>query len=119
MGRGLLSECIAVITGAGQGLGRAIATEYADEGATVVLIERNPATLADLESSLRAAGHQALCFNLDVTDYLDLARAVEETIRQLGQIDVLVNNAGIFRNGTILADTLDDWRDVLNVNLEA
>jgi 3-oxoacyl-[acyl-carrier protein] reductase len=119
MGRGLLSGCKVAITGAGQGLGRAIATEYADEGAAVVLIERNPTILGEVESALRTAGHQVLGFALDVTDYAALGRAVEDTIRQWGQIDVLVNNAGIFRNGMILEDTLNDWRDVIGVNLEA
>jgi len=119
MARNLLSGQTAIITGAGQGLGRAIAQEYAAEGATVALFERNPDSLAEVESVLKAAGCPALAFPLDVTDYAAVGQAVESIIKQTGQIDVLVNNAGIFRNGTILEDTLEDWRAVLTVNLEA
>ncbi|MCC7447607.1 MAG: SDR family oxidoreductase [Anaerolineae bacterium] len=119
MARNLLSGQTAIITGAGQGLGRAIALEYAAEGATVALLERNADSLAEVESALKDAGCPALAFQVDVTDYAAVGQAVESIIKQTGRIDVLVNNAGIFRNGTILEDTLEDWRAVLTVNLEA
>ncbi len=119
MAHGLLSGYTAIITGAGQGLGRAIALEYAAEGATVALLERNAAALAAVDSALKDAGCSTRAFNLDVTDYVAVGQAINAIVQQTGRIDVLVNNAGIFRNDTILEDTLEDWRTVLTVNLEA
>jgi 3-oxoacyl-[acyl-carrier protein] reductase len=124
-GRGLLTGQTAIITGAGQGLGQAIAMEFVAEGASVALFERNSVTLAETEATLRAAipsqdrDRGLLAFSLDITNYAALRHAVEETIQQWGQIDILVNNAGIFRSGTLLEDTLEGWREVLTVNLEA
>jgi 2,3-dihydro-2,3-dihydroxybenzoate dehydrogenase len=66
MGRGLLNDKVAMVTGAGQGLGRAIAREFADEGAAVALLEINPATAAEAEAELKAKGFQAKAYPLDV-----------------------------------------------------
>jgi NAD(P)-dependent dehydrogenase (short-subunit alcohol dehydrogenase family) len=115
----LLEGQVALITGAGQGLGRAIAREYAAEGAKVALLERNPATLDATVAELRTAGHEAQGYALDVTDYAAVGEAVSAMIGEWSKIDVLVNNAGIFRSGTILDDSLNNWRDVMAVNLEA
>lgn len=130
MGRGLLAGQTAIVTGAGQGLGRAITLEFAAEGASVALFERNPATLAETRAVLQATispllegeGSKAtrvLTFTLDVTNYAAVRDVVADIARQWGRLDILVNNAGIFRSGTLLEDTLEDWRDVMEVNLEA
>lgn len=119
MGRGLLTGQVAVITGAGQGLGSAMAREYAAEGAAIALLERNPKTLKAVEAELRIAECRVLPFEVDVTDYTATHRVIESIVQQMGCIDILVNNAGIFRSGSILEDTLDDWRTVIAVNLEA
>jgi NAD(P)-dependent dehydrogenase (short-subunit alcohol dehydrogenase family) len=117
--RNLLAGRTALVTGAGQGLGRAIALEYAAEGARAGLIDRAAAPLAEAGAAVAAAGAAPLTFTLDVTDYTALAEAVEAAARAWGHIDVLVNNAGIFRSGSVLDDTLEDWRAVQAVNLEA
>jgi 3-oxoacyl-[acyl-carrier protein] reductase len=119
MAHKLLTDTVALITGAGQGVGTAIAREFAAEGASVVLFERNPTTLCALTDELRGAGQTVAEYVLDITDFDALAEAVQGVIAQFGRIDVLVNNAGIFKSGTILEDSPAEWQPVLAVNLEA
>ena len=68
MGRGPLKDRVAIITGAGQGLSRAVAREFADEGSAVALVDLNPQTLGDTEAELRDKGQQVLSYALDITD---------------------------------------------------
>lgn len=119
MPHNLLSGRTALITGAGQGLGLAIAREFAAEGAAVALIEHNPQTLAAAEQELRTAGARVLAYALDITDYDAYGAAVNDVVAHWGRIDVLVNNAAIALYGTILEDTLENWRKQVTVNLEA
>lgn len=119
MGRGLLTGKVALITGAGQGLGRAIAREYADEGAIVALVDRAPDTLDETARMIGDVGGRAITHVLDLTDHEAYRQAVAGVVTETGSIDVLVNNAAITRYGTILEDTLDDWRAQIAVDLEA
>lgn len=117
---GLLNDRVCLVTGAGQGLGRAVALEMAREGATVVLLERNGDTAAAVAAEIEAAGGAAHPHTLDVTDYDRYAAIVSEVTAKLGRIDVLVNNAAINPpTRTILTDTLEDWRRTIAINLEA
>lgn len=117
---GLLAAQVCMVTGAGQGLGRAIALEMAGEGASVALLERNPETLAQVAAEIAAAGGVALPHALDITDYDAYAKAVAATMAKFGKIDVLVNNAAINPpTRTILNDTLEDWRRTIAINLES
>jgi 3-oxoacyl-[acyl-carrier protein] reductase len=116
---GLLDGQVAIITGAGQGLGAAIAREFAAEGASVALLERNHDTLQKVHNELAANGADVHAHPLDITDYDAYSGVVEKVIASKGKIDVLVNNAAIARYGTILTDTLEDWRAQITVNLEA
>lgn len=117
---GLLEGKVCVITGAGQGLGKALATEMAAEGGTIVLLERNPDTLSEAVGTLTQLGHKAEGFALDVTDYGKFRNAVDTTVSKHGRIDVLVNNAAINpATRSILDDTLEDWRRTIAINLEA
>ena len=117
---GLLAGQVCVVSGAGQGLGRAVALEMAGEGASVVLLDRNPTTLAAVAAEISAAGGLAFAYELDVTDYDAYARVVGDVIERSGRIDVLVNNAAINPPArTILDDTLEDWRRTIQINLES
>ena len=110
---------VALVTGAGQGLGQAIAREYAAEGATVALLERNPDTLEKVRAELEGNARRVLAYPLDVTDYDAYGSAVRDVVEKAGGVDVLVSNAAISRYATILEDTLEDWREQIAVNLEA
>jgi NAD(P)-dependent dehydrogenase (short-subunit alcohol dehydrogenase family) len=117
---GLLAGQVCVVSGTGQGLGRAVALEMAGEGAGVVLLDRNPTTLAAVAAEISAAGDIAFAYELDVTDYDAYARVVGDVIERSGRIDVLVNNAAINPpSRTILDDTLEDWRRTIQINLES
>jgi NAD(P)-dependent dehydrogenase (short-subunit alcohol dehydrogenase family) len=92
----------------------------AGEGATVVLAERNPETVALVADEIARKGGRAVSHAFDVTDYARYGDAVADVIAKLGRIDVLVNNAAINPpTRTILDDTLDDWRRTIAINLEA
>jgi len=115
----LLKGRVAIVTGAGQGLGAAIAREFVAEGAAVGLVEINPETVAQVESELKAKGGQARAYPLDITDYDAYGRAIADVATTWGHIDILVNNAAIAFYATILEDRLENWRRTIAVNLEA
>lgn len=117
---GLLTGQISIVTGAGQGLGRAIALEMSAEGATLALIDRNPHTLNEVAAEIAAQGGQSSQHALDVTDYDAFSRAIGDVHAQHGRLDVMVNNAAINpATKSILDDTLEDWRRTISINLEA
>ncbi|MDE2006941.1 MAG: SDR family oxidoreductase [Rhodospirillales bacterium] len=108
---------IVVVTGAGGGLGRAIATGFAEAGGRLVLLDRDPVTLEETAALVRAAGAEATARRCDVTDPEDVADAADRTARALGPTDVLINNAGLLRPGPIASLTLEEWNRLLGVNL--
>jgi 3-oxoacyl-[acyl-carrier protein] reductase len=117
---GLLEGHIAVVTGAGSGIGRAIASGYAREGAQVAVLDANGDAAAETAKSITAAGGKATSFVLDVTER-DRCREVAAQVGEaIGRVSVLVNNAGINRRNAFTADpeaVIKDWQDVLAVNL--
>jgi NAD(P)-dependent dehydrogenase (short-subunit alcohol dehydrogenase family) len=112
-----MQDRVAVVTGAGQGMGKEIAKALASLGATVVIAEINPATGEAAANDIRAAGGQAVYRRLDVR----ATRSVEEVaqwVRQTyGRLDIAVNNAGIVKNAPTLETGDDDWLGVVDVNL--
>jgi 3-oxoacyl-[acyl-carrier protein] reductase len=116
----LLQNHIAVVTGAGSGIGRAIANGYAREGARVVILDMNEKAAAEVAKEIRDAGGKAESFVLDVTrreDCLAMARQIAEKI---GQVSILVNNAGIARRNGMLGASeavIKDWEDIIAINL--
>ena len=117
---GLLEGRIAVVTGSGSGIGRAIALGYAKEGAQVAVLDINADAAAATAKAITDAGGKARSFTLDVTER-DRCREVAAQIgAQVGQVSVLVNNAGINRRNAFGSDreaVIKDWQDVMAVNL--
>jgi NAD(P)-dependent dehydrogenase (short-subunit alcohol dehydrogenase family) len=118
---GLLEGHIAVVTGGGSGIGRAIALGYAREGAQVVVLDLNVAAAAETEGLIRDGGGKAASIGLDVTKREACRRVAGEIGARIGRVSVLVNNAGINRRNAFAADpeaVIKDWRDIMDVNLD-
>jgi NAD(P)-dependent dehydrogenase (short-subunit alcohol dehydrogenase family) len=117
---GLLEGRIAVVTGSGSGIGRAIALGYAKESAQVAVLDINADAAAETTSAITDAGGKARSFTVDVTER-DTCREVAGQInKEMGQVSVLVNNAGINRRNAFASDpqaVIKDWQDVMAVNL--
>jgi 2-deoxy-D-gluconate 3-dehydrogenase len=105
----------ALVTGAGKGIGRAVAVALAQAGADVVLHARRDADLDDVERQIKAAGRTAGRWILDLAD----PARVEDAAAAIGPIDILVNNAGLIRRGPTAEQPLEAWRAVLSTNLDA
>jgi meso-butanediol dehydrogenase/(S,S)-butanediol dehydrogenase/diacetyl reductase len=114
-----LKDKIAIVTGAGQGIGRAIALRLAQEGADVVISELNDKTAAAVAGEVQALGRKALAVHTDVTNAADRRALVEQARATLGRVDILINNAGIIRLSDPLAVTEDEWDAVQATNLKA
>ena len=111
------SERVALVTGASQGIGRAVALQLATQGATVAVAARNQEKLDELVKEITAAGGKAATFVLDVSDEEQIKTVFKSVISQLGKIDILVNNAGITRDQLVMRLKRADWDVVINTNL--
>jgi len=108
---------VAFITGGASGIGAAFATALADQGAVVWIADRQIGPAQELAQRINDAGGKAQAVELDVRSYPSFERAVAEALRYSGRIDYLFNNAGIGAGGEVDSYTLDDWNDVIDVNL--
>jgi NAD(P)-dependent dehydrogenase (short-subunit alcohol dehydrogenase family) len=112
-----VSGKIALITGGASGIGAALATRLAGEGAEVWIADRQTDAAQDLSRRLNAGGATAHAIELDVRDFAAFERVAAAIVEQSGRIDYLFNNAGIGVAGEVDSYTLDDWNDVFDVNL--
>lgn len=108
---------VALVTGASQGIGHAIALRLASAGANVAIAARNQEKLDALVQQITAAGGKASAFGLDVAEEEQIKSVFKNVIAQLGKIDILVNNAGITRDQLVMRMKRADWDAVLNTNL--
>jgi len=110
---------VAVVTGGGRGIGRAIAEVLARQGANLVLVDKS-CTYTDqsAEEIEKAYGHKAMAMQADVSDFASMQAMFEEVLREFGRIDILVNNAGVTRDKLIMRMEEEDWDLVLDVNLK-
>jgi 3-oxoacyl-[acyl-carrier protein] reductase len=117
---GLLDNHIAAITGAGSGIGRAIALGFGREGAQVVALDINGEAAGKTAADIRDAGGKAQSLTLDVTDRLACRTVADEVGEKIGAISILVNDAGINRRNAFAGDPdaiVKDWQDIMAVNL--
>ncbi len=116
-GMGLLEGKVVVVTGAGRGIGRGEALEVARQGAAVVVAEFDRAAGAEVVEELEAAGGAAVLISGDIADAESAQRLVSTAVGEFGQLDAVVNNAGILRDRTIVKMTSDEWDAVIRVHL--
>ncbi len=112
----MLENRVALVTGGGRGIGRAIAHELARRGAAVVVNDRSGEGVVC--SEINDAGGKASCFQANVSDFKEAQGLIKFTLDTFGDLHILVNNAGITRDGLILTMTEADWDSVLGVNLK-
>lgn len=110
---------VALVTGASSGIGRAASLQFARNGYNVVAVGRNAHDLGTLRDDARDAEGSIRVHLADITEYSQVDRLISETEQHLERIDVLVNSAGIIKNGSIETTTLDDWDKMMNINLRS
>ena len=108
-----------LITGASRGIGRAIALEYAKRKYNIVICARNGAALENTADEIRALGAACLAVTCDVGKYADVERLFSEAIGHFGDIDVLINNAGISHIGLLQDMSIEEWNNIVNTNLSS
>ena len=113
-----LENQIAVVTGAGRGIGRAIALKFAGDGADVVCVSRTAKNSEKVALEIRALGRKAWAFAVDVADSAAVSAAAEKILAEVGKVDILVNNAGVTRDGLLMRMSDADWDMVLDTNLK-
>jgi 3-oxoacyl-[acyl-carrier protein] reductase len=113
-----LDNQIAVVTGAGRGIGRAIALKFAAEGADVVCVSRTQENSEKVANEIGALGRKAWAFAVDVADSAAVNAAAAKILADCGKVDILVNNAGVTRDGLLMRMSDEDWDTVLNTNLK-
>ncbi len=112
-----LKAKVALVTGASQGIGRAVALALAEAGAKVVLAARNAEKLAAVAGEIAAAGGEALAITMDVAEPEQIKSGFKQAVEKFGALHILVNNAAVNRDGLALRMKQDDWDAVLRTNL--
>ena len=113
-----LANQIAVVTGAGRGIGRAIALKFAAEGANVACVSRTQENSEKVAAEIRALGRQAWAHAVDVADAAAVNAAAEKILAECGKVDILVNNAGVTRDNLLMRMSEAEWDTVLDTNLK-
>lgn len=113
-----LKDKVSIITGSTQGIGLAIAEEFAAEGAKLVMCDLNDELGEKAAADIRSAGGEAIYFHCDVSQPAELQALVDKTVAQYGRVDVVVNNAGVNHTANFFDVTEDDWDWVMGVDLK-
>jgi len=113
-----LTGKVALVTGAGRGIGKAVALSLSKQGAKVVVNDINLQSAEETCEEIRALGHEALPVKADVSKKVEVVKMVDTVIKAFGSIDVLVNNAGIFSSTSLDDMTENEWNRMMDVNLK-
>jgi len=113
-----LSNQVALVTGAGRGIGRAIALRFAAGGADIVCVSRTADNAEKVAGEVRALGRKAWAHAVDVSDAAAVGAVTEKILAEAGKVDILVNNAGVTRDGLLMRMSEADWDTVLDTNLK-
>jgi len=114
-----LKDKKAVVTGAGRGIGRAVAIAFAKEGADVLVnYQSNDAAAKEVVETINNMGRKAIAVKTDVSNYKDVQAMVERAVQELGGVDILVNNAGISQPALLLKMTEDSWDRIIDIHLK-
>ena len=108
---------VAIITGAGRGLGAQYARDLALEGAIVAIWDRNAANLEKVKLEIENEGGQAIPYTMDITDYTEVEKAVSEIVDQFGKVDILINNAAYHKSQPVVETSIEDWIRQIDTNL--
>ena len=114
----ILKDRIAIVTGGGQGIGRAICGIFAEEGASVVVADIDESSARETARQLNRSGHKASAVRADVSVGAEIDALVDGTLRDLGRVDILVNNAGLAVFRSVEECTVEEWDRVMAVNLK-
>ena len=114
----LLADKIAVVTGAGRGIGRAVALAYAKMGADVVCVSRTKENSAKVAAEVEAIGRRAWAVAVDVSDTAAVDAATKGILDSTGRVDILVNNAGVTRDNLLMRMSEEEWDTVIDTNLK-
>lgn len=115
----MLKDKIAIVTGSGRGIGRAIAEKLGENGASLVICDIDQETAENTAKELAAKGMKTLGIKADVTNAADVDAMIKACVEEFGGLDILVNNAGVTRDGLLMRMKEEDWDMVLNVNLKS
>ena len=115
---GNLEGKVAIVTGAGRGIGQQIAKKLAEQGAKVAVVDLKAEWCEETVGLVKAAGSEAIGLGCNVAESADVDATVKAVIAKFGTVDIMVNNAGITKDGLLMRMSDDDWDAVLNVNLK-
>lgn len=113
-----LSNQVAIVTGAGRGIGRAIALRLASDGADIACVSKSVDNSEKVAAEVRALGRKAWALAVDVSSAAEVTVCVEKVLQDAGRVDILINNAGITRDGLLMRMSEQDWDAVINTNLK-
>ena len=113
------TDKVALVSGAGRGIGREIALELAKAGCTVICVSRNESSCGSVAEEIRACGGKAESFAFDVSDSGQVKEKCAEILKKYGAVDILVNNAGITRDNLLMRMSDEEWNAVISTNLSS
>ena len=115
----VLAGRVAIVTGAGRGIGEGVARAYGAQGAKVAVVDLNQDSAEQVAKAIREAGGQAQAFACNVADREAVDKTVADVVAKLGPVDILVNNAGITRDNLLMRMKDEEWNDILDTNLSS